>query len=272
MAQSRMARKSGRHKRNHPPENAQDAPRHPHEEHPTNVEAIIGQNESANDAVPGQVDEKPMLPVLVPQRLPAMIEQPQSGPANDAPLSKRKFSTGLQALLISVCLTAALIFSIGALKTNRGDTQLAAADASASLAIPASDSGKATSANEAGVTHPVRRESKSASTTSKAGASDMLKKSALARTEHAAHAPADKAKKESTAIAAKAPRKPLDDHSIPLLAQNSIVKSVSTQEQYAQCEGISSFFRREQCKWQVCGGKWGQDGCPSYQSENREIN
>ncbi|HJV82602.1 hypothetical protein [Noviherbaspirillum sp.] len=272
MAQSRVARKSSRHKRNHPSESAQDTPRQPHKEHAANAEASIDRNESANDAKPGQAEQKPMLPALVPQCLPAMIVQPPSDPANDAPVSKWKFSTGMQALLISVCLTAVLIFSIGALKVNRSDTRLAAADASASLAIPASESGNATSVNKASVTHPVHHASKSAGTTSKAGASGTLKKSALARTEHAAHAPADKAKKKSTAIAAKAPRKPLDEHSVPLLAQNSIVKPVSTQEQYAQCEGISSFFRREQCKWQVCGGKWGQDGCPSYQSENREIN
>jgi hypothetical protein len=32
----------------------------------------------------------------------------------------------------------------------------------------------------------------------------------------------------------------------------------------AQCERSSNLFRREQCKWQLCSGMWGQDGCPSY--------
>lgn len=268
MTQARMARKSGRNKRN-PPERARGATGHPEEEQAAIVEAVIDQNESANDAVSGSEDQRPMLPVLMPQRLPAMIEQPSPASSNDTPMSKLKFSTGVQALLISAGLTAVLIFSFGALKAHRGDTQLTAANASASLAVPASDASIASSAHTASITHPVRTQSTSAGKSAKAG---MLKKSAHVRTDHAMHAPADQAKKKSTAIAAKAPRKPLGDHSVPLLAQNNIVKPNSTQEQYAQCEVMSSFFRREQCKWQVCGGKWGQDGCPSYQSENREIN
>lgn len=33
-----------------------------------------------------------------------------------------------------------------------------------------------------------------------------------------------------------------------------------------QCEQAENFIRREQCKWQLCGGKWGKNGCPSYPS------
>jgi hypothetical protein len=33
-----------------------------------------------------------------------------------------------------------------------------------------------------------------------------------------------------------------------------------------QCEQAGNFIRREQCKWQLCGGKWGKNGCPSYPS------
>ncbi|MDB5853325.1 MAG: hypothetical protein JWR22_1366 [Herminiimonas sp.] len=33
---------------------------------------------------------------------------------------------------------------------------------------------------------------------------------------------------------------------------------------YAQCERLGSFLEREQCKWQVCDGRWGQNDCPSY--------
>jgi hypothetical protein len=32
-----------------------------------------------------------------------------------------------------------------------------------------------------------------------------------------------------------------------------------------QCEQQTNFIQREQCKWRVCGGKWGRNGCPSYQ-------
>jgi hypothetical protein len=33
---------------------------------------------------------------------------------------------------------------------------------------------------------------------------------------------------------------------------------------YAQCERLGGFLEREQCKWRVCDGKWGQNDCPSY--------
>jgi len=41
-------------------------------------------------------------------------------------------------------------------------------------------------------------------------------------------------------------------------SQNSHVNVI------ARCEKVSNFIRREMCKWEVCGGKWGKNGCPSY--------
>lgn len=35
----------------------------------------------------------------------------------------------------------------------------------------------------------------------------------------------------------------------------------------ARCEAASNFILREQCKWQLCSGKWGRYGCPSYQTQ-----
>lgn len=32
----------------------------------------------------------------------------------------------------------------------------------------------------------------------------------------------------------------------------------------AQCERAPNIFRREQCKWRICGGAWGKNGCPYY--------
>ncbi|WP_324901909.1 hypothetical protein [Noviherbaspirillum sp.] len=34
-----------------------------------------------------------------------------------------------------------------------------------------------------------------------------------------------------------------------------------------QCSKSSSFIQREICKWRVCNGKWGANGCPSYQAQ-----
>lgn len=43
------------------------------------------------------------------------------------------------------------------------------------------------------------------------------------------------------------------------------------QNRYAQCLELPNFLRREQCKWQACSGKWGQDGCPSYTREGGDV-
>lgn len=37
---------------------------------------------------------------------------------------------------------------------------------------------------------------------------------------------------------------------------------------YGQCERLSGFIDREQCKWRVCDGKWGQYDCPSFKHAN----
>jgi hypothetical protein len=37
-----------------------------------------------------------------------------------------------------------------------------------------------------------------------------------------------------------------------------------TRARVMQCNNINSFFSREKCKWQVCSGQWGKNGCPSY--------
>lgn len=38
----------------------------------------------------------------------------------------------------------------------------------------------------------------------------------------------------------------------------------SLAAQYARCTQQQGLLRRERCKWDVCGGKWGKQGCPSY--------
>ncbi|SNS32749.1 hypothetical protein SAMN06265795_102231 [Noviherbaspirillum humi] len=32
----------------------------------------------------------------------------------------------------------------------------------------------------------------------------------------------------------------------------------------AECEAAPNLFQREICKWQLCSGQWGKNGCPSY--------
>lgn len=49
-------------------------------------------------------------------------------------------------------------------------------------------------------------------------------------------------------------------------------KAPAAQNRYAQCLELPGFLRREQCKWQACSDKWGQDGCPSYARDDGEVN
>jgi hypothetical protein len=44
-------------------------------------------------------------------------------------------------------------------------------------------------------------------------------------------------------------------------------KAVDMRGLLARCESASNFIFREQCKWQLCNGKWGKNGCPSYQTQ-----
>ncbi|MFJ3059210.1 phage tail protein [Herbaspirillum sp. NPDC087042] len=41
----------------------------------------------------------------------------------------------------------------------------------------------------------------------------------------------------------------------------------SLAEQLKQCRALS-LFARESCLWKLCDGKWGKDGCPSYEHSN----
>lgn len=41
----------------------------------------------------------------------------------------------------------------------------------------------------------------------------------------------------------------------------------SKRAMLARCENASNFILRERCKWQVCSGMWGKNGCPSYERQ-----
>ncbi|HJV85896.1 MAG TPA: hypothetical protein VJ698_10505 [Noviherbaspirillum sp.] len=41
-------------------------------------------------------------------------------------------------------------------------------------------------------------------------------------------------------------------------------RTATTRAMLARCERIDGLIDREKCKWRVCGGRWGQHGCPSY--------
>jgi len=46
-----------------------------------------------------------------------------------------------------------------------------------------------------------------------------------------------------------------------------IARVAATRTMLARCERSGNFIRREICRWQVCNGSWGKNGCPSYQQQ-----
>ncbi len=43
--------------------------------------------------------------------------------------------------------------------------------------------------------------------------------------------------------------------------------TLATRHAFNDCEHSGNILRREQCRWKVCGGRWGKNGCPSYESK-----
>jgi len=50
-------------------------------------------------------------------------------------------------------------------------------------------------------------------------------------------------------------------------ASASAARVSATRASLAQCDRKSNFIRRELCRWDVCKGSWGKNGCPSYQQQ-----
>jgi hypothetical protein len=48
-----------------------------------------------------------------------------------------------------------------------------------------------------------------------------------------------------------------------------LASTAGLRNQFMQCGHNGNFFSRERCKWRVCGGKWGRDGCPSYRRDEQ---
>lgn len=48
----------------------------------------------------------------------------------------------------------------------------------------------------------------------------------------------------------------------PILHDRPSLQDLSGK--YARCAQLEGLLRRERCKWEVCGGRWGKQGCPSY--------
>ncbi|HEY8606679.1 MAG TPA: hypothetical protein VIM12_06165 [Noviherbaspirillum sp.] len=67
-------------------------------------------------------------------------------------------------------------------------------------------------------------------------------------------------RKTTVASAADARRSPTTRDETP--ARPSRLQLVTAE--LARCEQRSNIILREQCRWRVCNGMWGRNGCPSY--------
>lgn len=47
----------------------------------------------------------------------------------------------------------------------------------------------------------------------------------------------------------------------------SSAKKASVIHAFNQCKRKESFLEQEKCKWEICAGKWGQNGCPAYKHD-----
>lgn len=47
-------------------------------------------------------------------------------------------------------------------------------------------------------------------------------------------------------------------------ALSARVQTAAVRVRLAQCEGRPNILSREVCKWRLCNGRWGRNGCPSY--------
>jgi hypothetical protein len=45
---------------------------------------------------------------------------------------------------------------------------------------------------------------------------------------------------------------------------NLLVQKASLANEFKQCKSRPSLLQREKCKWRICAGKWGKNGCPAY--------
>lgn len=45
------------------------------------------------------------------------------------------------------------------------------------------------------------------------------------------------------------------------------VHAASRRPLLAKCERAANFILKERCKWDICSGMWGKNGCPSYEKQ-----
>lgn len=180
---------------------------------------------------------------------------------------RRLRSPWKRALAVGGALAASLVFAWGSLvgEPSAGTTPAVVADAQPpATTLPASALPVAQQASSKVATAPAPGAKPAAEARKETTKTAAKRQEKASKTERHAARLAPPA--SAPASVRRVEREPDQERTIVASAGQA------AENRYAQCLEIGSFLRREQCKWQACGGKWGQDGCPSYQSEDREIN
>nr|WP_198983754.1 phage tail protein [Herbaspirillum sp. ASV7] len=89
------------------------------------------------------------------------------------------------------------------------------------------------------------------------------------RREDEAQAQREQRRREAEAQLADARAKAERAQAAALIAPEivEVPAAPTLAEQLRQCRALS-LFARERCLWKLCDGKWGKDGCPSYEHDN----
>lgn len=216
---------------------------------------------------------------LAPQTLPVPFIPAGASTKIDSTIAPRKRRLLLRALAFGGVLAAILVFALGG--SEHGSDQTA----SHNMTVPESAvaDNRTTAAQPAASALPpaTKRIVAASSNVSTKKAVSTTSKESMKTAGAATAARADKQRiatpgKSQPAQIAKAPkttaapaRSAATEHPTPIVLAS---KAPIAQDLYSQCLELGNFLRQEQCKWQVCSGKWGQNGCPSYKKDDVEVN
>lgn len=223
------------------------------------------------------------LPAIVPGVLSA-THASASGPATrppqslpvpyvPAPQPARKRGMMLRGLALGSAILAASVFALsGAWRDNPQATVAANTPSPEPVALaPAADTSQGKTGSVVATTQKTAGKGTSPAKQRPTVASKDPNK---AVGSHGAKPDSGEAQKSRSTRLAAAPSKTRTSPAAPEAEDMNgvtLAKAPVAQSQYAQCLEFDSFLRREQCKWQACSGKWGQDGCPTYKKDDGEV-
>jgi hypothetical protein len=209
-------------------------------------------------------------------------EQPEAGrrPAPSGPRSEPQVAASTRGALLVSLLTLAIIGlalwlgaqwpqrSLKPMLTQLPSFSRPAPVAPAAAAQPAVEESSAAASLEAPGADAIAELQQEADEKARLLAQKRAAAEARHRREDAALALREQRRREAEAqlanARAQAERAQAAETPPPAVAPPAVP---SLAEQVRQCSALS-LFARESCLWKLCDGKWGKNGCPSYERNN----